>query len=71
MNNVVRANKLKSKQNENTIQINDKVRVILKRKTFAKKSFERIWSEEVYTIVGKNGYRYLLELNKSQLKKLI
>jgi hypothetical protein len=69
MNTVVKTeNSIKNESND-SIKVNDKVRIIVKRKTFTKKSFERIWSEDIYIIIGKRGNRYLLELNEKQVEK--
>jgi hypothetical protein len=69
LNEVVKVENFINKKIDNIIQINDKVRVIVKKKTFAKKLFERIWSEDIYIVVGKKGYRYLLELNDKPIEK--
>jgi len=57
--------KVKVSNIDNDFSEGDKVRKILKRKQFDKKSYEPIYSTQVYEIIKKTGNKYIIKNNKT------
>jgi hypothetical protein len=50
-----------------SLNIGDKVRIIIKQRDFDKKSFQTKWSEEVYSITEKKGNKYQVANSKGEI----